>query len=265
MSRHDDEPGFLHQPRLAPGFLVCLPLFLCYEIGLLLGGESMVPNGAESLLTIVLAPLGPLRPWLRMLALAVLTLVALGRARDDEEFELGPSLLRTVLEGGLLALVLGPVLLWMLSFFSVPELDGALGVQGRSDAPQLAYALRLIGAAPWEELLFRVAIYGVVYLFARRIAEFLGGSRAVAWIVADVAAILVSSIAFAAFHLEWIQELLGRPGEAFHGGVFLWRLLAGLCLAGIFRVRGLGVSAWTHGVFNLGLALGAGPGVFLGA
>ena len=43
-----------------------------------------------------------------------------------------------------------------------------------------------------------------------------------------------------------------------------WRLLAGILLAGLFRWRGLGVCAWAHGLFNLGLVLGAGPGVFQG-
>ena len=69
---------------------------------------------------------------------------------------------------------------------------------------------------------------------------------------------------FAAFHLDVVTRLLGVGGEDFDRGLFLWRLLAGLSLAALFRWRGLAVAAWAHGLFNGALLLGAGPGVFLG-
>ena len=43
------------------------------------------------------------------------------------------------------------------------------------------------------------------------------------------------------------------------GPITRLRILLGL----LFRWRGVGVTAWTHGLFNLALLLGAGPDVFL--
>ena len=71
-----------------------------------------------------------------------------------------------------------------------------------------------------------------------------------------VGALLVSAALFSAFHLELVQQHLGARGEPYHAGLFVWRLSAGIVLAGLFRWKGLAVAAWAHALFNLGLALG---------
>ena len=76
-------------------------------------------------------------------------------------------------------------------------------------------------------------------------------------------AALGSAAFFAAFHLAPFVGWLGRGGESFDAAVFSYRFLAGLLLALVFRWRGPGVAAWTHGWFNLALLIGAGPDVFL--
>jgi hypothetical protein len=265
MSEEVLEPdgGLHHQPGLAPGLLACLPLFLLYELGVLAGGAGAARNGAESLLTLPLAPLGGWVAPARWGGLALLAILAWHRTRTREELELPRGLLRAPLEGFFLALGLGPILLWMLTFFDASGFTWDLPTGPTPDTPGLGRALRLVGAAPWEELLFRVALYGVLFLWTARTLGFFGVGRSAALLAGDLVALLGSSVGFAAFHLEALQELLGREGEPFDGAVFLWRLLAGLVLAGIFRWRGLGAAAWTHGLFNVALALGAGPGVFL--
>ena len=270
MSEEEEAPAWVEQPALAPGLLTAVPLLLLYELALFLGAESLARNGAEELLTAALRPLGSLATVLRfglILAAAVWAYLRWSRTEEEEgeEPRLGLLLARTMAEGVALAFVLGPLLLWMLEAASGHDLRGALQSPHREEAPVLLEALRLAGAAPFEELLFRVGVYGLVYLFARWIVEFLGGARTLAWLAADVLALVLSSIAFAGFHLEQVQAFLGRPGEPFEPDVFLWRLSAGLLLAGIFRWRGLGTASWAHAVFNLGLALGAGPGTFLAA
>ncbi|MFT5463465.1 MAG: membrane protease YdiL (CAAX protease family), partial [Planctomycetota bacterium] len=89
--------------------------------------------------------------------------------------------------------------------------------------------------------------------------------RGPAHLVADLCAILFSSVAFAAFHLEVFTRWLGVGGEVYDGPTFLWRLLAGVLFAGLYRWRGLGVVAWAHGLFNLAVLLGADPSVFRGS
>ena len=179
-----------------------------------------------------------------------------------EEGHLPHALLRLVAEGGAAALVLGPVLVGLLSFFDASGLTWDLPAGPVLAEPRMEHVARLVGAAAWEECFFRLMGFSLVFLVVLRLLEFLGVPRGGGRWVAELVALLGSSVFFAAFHLEPLQRWLGRGGESFDSAVFLWRLLAGLLLAALFRWRGLGVSAWAHGLFNLGLALGAGPGVF---
>lgn len=265
MIEEEEQPGLFGQPPLAPGFLAALPLFLSYELAFLAGPVDLGRNGAEKVLLLALAPVGEGRPLLLARGLLVLgtALMALrwtvlsGRERLARRFG------RIVLEGALGALVLGPLLLFLLGFFHLRSVQWGIAEGAHGTAPGLVGALRLLGGAPYEELLFRVLLYGGVFLVARRVAEFLGAASGLALLTGDLAALVLSSVAFAAFHLNAVQALLGRPGDPFLSGVFLWRLLAGLLLAGLFRWRGFGTAAWTHALFNLALALGAGPGVRL--
>ena len=258
-----DSSSLHHQPGLAPGFLACLPLFVLYEVGVFAGGSDAPRNSAERLLGLALEPLGQTAMWIRWVILALLGVLAWRRTLQTEELELPRGLLRAPIEGLVFAMVLGPLLLFLLTFFGATNVAWDLPM-GRSDqAPGLVRAVSLIGAAPWEELVFRVGAYGLVYLVVARISAFFGLARSMALLLGDLFALIASSLFFAAFHLHAFRQVLGESGEAFDQRVFLWRLLAGLILAGLFRWRGLGATAWTHGLFNLALALGAGPAVFL--
>src|SRR5262249_26232996 len=170
-------------------------------------------------------------------------------ALPREPGELARDGVRVMAWGIVAGLVLGPLLVL---------LQGLLGAERLSAGPEparaLATTLRLVGAAPWEELCFRVGVYGGLFLAARHILVFFGLELAPARAGAELCALLGSALAFALFHLDAVQRLLGHQGEAFQSGLFLWRVSAGLLLAGLFRWRGFGVAAWAHAVFNLGIA-----------
>lgn len=249
-TRRSELPGF------APGFLTAAPLFLAYELGLSLAPQAL-RSPAESLVTRGLWPLGPgvrvARLALLLVALGLALALAVRQARRSGR-PLSRDLGRGLAAGVLAGFLLGPLLAW---------LQGWLGA-GPLRAPQepargLALALRLAGAAAWEELLFRVALYGGLYLLVRRTTGFLGLASPLAQGVAELSALLASAALFALFHLDPLQRALGGSGEPFHSGLFLWRLSAGILLGGLFRWRGLGAAAWAHAVFNLGIALGLGP------
>lgn len=251
----DHEGG--HQRSLALGLVAIAPLLLAYEAALA-SQPGLHRNLAELALFRALAPLGDavslLRPALEA-TMVLLALVLCFRRR----VALVPSVGRILLEGALAAVALGPLLaLSMRLFEGHPP---GLGAAGPAATPELAVAGRLAGGAAYEELLFRVLAYGAVFMLARRVALFFGsGERAAAW-AADGAAVLLTSLAFAALHLERVALHLGPGGEAYDPYVFLWRLLAGILLALLFRWRGLGVAAWCHAFFNLALLLGAGAEV----
>ncbi len=238
-------------PSLSAGYLAALPLFLAYELGLLLGASELRAS-AERVIALGLAFLDPRLQVVRLALLggfACLAWLRLERRR-------GPAvgLVRLVGEGVLAGFLLAPVLVWLQGWLWAEELHAAV-----QPARSLATTLRLLGAAPWEELLFRVGLYAGLYLCVRRALAFLGLEPRVAGLAAEFAALLGSALGFAWFHLESAQHLLGARGEPFHAGLFLWRLSAGLLLAGLFRWRGFGVAAWAHALFNLGIALGLAP------
>ena len=120
-----------------------------------------------------------------------------------------------------------------------------------------------MGGAAFEELLFRVALYGALFVLARRLVSFFGAGELVARWSAEVLSVLGSALGFAAFHLSVVSSRIGPGGYDWDPALFTWRALAGVLLAVIFRWRGPGVAAWSHGLFNLAVLLGAGPEVFL--
>jgi hypothetical protein len=243
--------GRCDQPPLAPGLLAALPLFLAYELGLALSGPA-ARSPAEALLGSALVILGPHASGARLALLAGGAALAYAAARRRAD-PLGPVLVRQGLEGLAAGMALVPVLLLLSAWLGAPEL-ALVREPGRS-AGQL---LRLCGVAPWEELFFRLAVYGLAFLAVRRALSFLGLARGLAEHAADLLALLSSAFSFALFHLESLLRWLGHPGESFHAGVFLWRFSAGILLAALFRWRGFGVAALAHAVFNLGVALGLG-------
>jgi len=240
------------QPRLAPGFLAALPLFVAYELGLAWASPGTVRAPAEALLGRILLVFGENASWARLALLAALGALAHAAARR-EGIDLRRAVPRQWGEGCVAGVLLGPLLVLLLAWLGGASIDSL-----RTAPRSLPGLLRLIGAAPWEELLFRVAAYGFLFLIAARSGTFLGLARSLASLGGDLFALLGSALAFAAFHLDSVQRALGSRGEPFHPGVFLWRLSAGILLGALFRWRGLGVSAWAHAVFNVGIALFAG-------
>ena len=254
-----DEPS---GPRgVAVGWLAMVPLLAAYEVGVADTGPNGPRNFAELLLTRAPALLaGPESAW-RLGLLIALSVVALVRVRQAQ-LPLGRLLLRAVIEGAVFALLLGPLLLIALAAFGLSSADLGLAAHMPETPAEFDRALRAFGAGAWEELAFRVGVYSAVYVVVRWLAARLGGAEALAARLGDAAAAVLSSLCFAACHLDVVMRALGLVGEPYDGRIFLWRALAGLFFAGLFRLRGVGVAAWSHGLFNLALILGAGPGVF---
>jgi hypothetical protein len=238
-------------PSLGAGYLAALPLFAAYELA---QGAERVRAPAERLVAHVLSLAGGRLQGVRVALLVLLAVLAAlheARARDEAGRGLARRLGRAVGEGWLAGFLLGPLLLVLQGWLASEPL-----VAAPAPVRSLAACLGLMGVAPWEELLFRVAMYGGLYLATRRTGEFLGLQSHLARTLAELAALLGSALLFAWFHLDSAQRLLGSVGEPYHQGLFLWRLSAGILLGALFRWRGLGVSAWAHAVFNLGIALG---------
>jgi hypothetical protein len=240
--------------------LACLPLLLAYELAVANGGGAL-RNGSDLLLSLPLRPLADAAWIARAGLLAAAVCVAIGRVHRSEQ-PLLEGWVRIAAESLLAALVLGPLLLIALRL--VPQEARELGLSDlpAGELPQLSRVGLIAGGAVFEELVFRVGIFGLVYLAVRRAALFLGANRVADWI-ADACAVSISALCFASFHLSAYNAWLGAGGEEFHSSLYAWRTGAGVALALLWRWRGFAVAAWTHALFNVALLLGAGPGVLL--
>lgn len=100
-----------------------------------------------------------------------------------------------------------------------------------------------LGAGIYEELLFRVILVSGLAWAARRV---LGWSATASGIFAVVAGALI----FSAFHY------IGPYGDRLELGSFAFRAVAGLLFSGLYLQRGFGITAWTHALYDVFLAVG---------
>lgn len=93
-----------------------------------------------------------------------------------------------------------------------------------------------IGAGIYEELLFRLIAIALVHLIivdVMKLPDHIGA----------IAAISVSAIMFALYHFS--------ESNPFHFLKFLFYTLAGIYLAGVYILRGFGIVAGTHAVYDI--------------
>jgi hypothetical protein len=100
-----------------------------------------------------------------------------------------------------------------------------------------------LGAGIYEELLFRVILVsGLAWLGAK-----LFGSTSSA---AGAFAVVLGALIFAGFHY------IGPYGDHLDLGSFTFRTVAGLLFSGLYLLRGFGITAWTHALYDVFLAIG---------
>lgn len=250
-----ESASFDAERGLIAGVVGMAPLLIAYE--LLQHSGANTRCSSELFATAILQPLGDWEGPARSCLILILLLFSVFTCLR-EGVPLIPLMGRQVLRGALCSFLLGPILLLMMVL---------LGHTVSSEASQLApggsKVLLDVSSAAWEELVFRVGLYGVLFLGARRLALFSGLSERWAPLFGEVVGLLGSSAIFAAAHLELFSGWLGRGGEEFSAAGFTFRFGAGILLGLLFRWRGAGVSAWSHGLFNLCLAVGWTPAVLV--
>ncbi len=117
----------------------------------------------------------------------------------------------------------------------------ALSVGGAAALDLHTQVVVSLGAGIYEELLFRVVLVGVLLWAARRVGLGRGAAGALA--------VVVSALIFSAFHY------VGSLGDTFTIQSFAFRAIAGLAFSALYVLRGFGITAWTHALYDLGLAL----------
>jgi hypothetical protein len=252
----EEDDSFDTERGLIAGVVGMAPLLITYEVLQRSGASARCSS--ELYATAILQPLGDWEgPARAGLVLSLLLFSAFTCLREGAP--LVPLIGRQVLRGALYSFLLGPSLMLMMAL---------LGHTVTSEASQLAPSgsevLLAVSGAAWEELVFRVGLYGLLFLGARRFALFSGVTERWAPFFGEAVGLVGSSVLFAAAHLELFSGMFGRGGEEFSAAAFTFRFGAGILLGLLFRWRGAGVSAWSHGLFNLCLAVGWTPAVLVG-
>ena len=237
------------EPRYSLTF--ALPLLLTYEVlAFSLSGHEFagVRNGADVLLKTIFLALGGRDGLLVFGGLLVGggSWIVWRDTRAGRPIEPGVFVLM-VAESVLYALAFGFVtgtvtglLLPGLSVVGAPATLALPTFVGWSLPTQLMISL---GAGIYEELLFRVLLVSGLAGLMRNI--FRWGDTA-AWVFAVIAGALI----FSAFHY------IGPYGDNFGVASFTFRAVAGVLFSGLYVMRGFGVTAWTHALYDVFLAVG---------
>tara|TARA_B100001029_G_C14615820_1_gene211454 strand:- start:107 stop:487 length:381 start_codon:yes stop_codon:yes gene_type:complete len=102
----------------------------------------------------------------------------------------------------------------------------------------LQQVILAVGAGIYEEFLFRVllisglsSIIGFIFLWGEK------GS--------NIAALIIAAAIFSGFHF------MGEYGDYFTMELFLLRFFAGVILGILYYVRGFGITAYAHSIYDL--------------
>ncbi|HEU4629246.1 MAG TPA: CPBP family glutamic-type intramembrane protease [Gemmatimonadaceae bacterium] len=226
--------------------LFALPLLVVYELlaALLAPAAGGVRNGADVLLRSAFALVAG--RWAPVALGAVVVGAALGlvvrdlRGRGGLRAAVRPRIFLVMLaESAALALVFGAVVAAVTSALLHPTLVLA---QGAEPAPLATFSwpqrlMLSVGAGLYEELLFRVVLVSGLMLLAHHVA---GLSQRAAGAVAVVA----GAALFSAAHY------VGAYGDPFTLESFTFRFVAGLFFSALYVLRGFGITAWTHALYD---------------
>lgn len=230
-------------PRYSLPFV--LPLLLTYEaLARVVSGEAGIRNGADVLLKSLFLLLGGTHGLtiFAVLLLGTGMVLVIRDLRRSGPLK-GGYFLAMVLESVIYAVLFGLVTSLLTAFLL--RGPGMLALAQRRlpfDLPtQITVSL---GAGIYEELLFRVILVSLLAWI---------GTRLLGWApwAAGVGAAVVGALIFSAFHY------MGPLGDTLELGSFVFRTVAGLLLSGIYLLRGFGIAAWTHALYDVLLAVGS--------
>jgi hypothetical protein len=220
--------------------LFAFPLFVFYQLLVLmqpLSPQGIWRNGADVLLqrlfTAVAGTRGPL--------LFLITLNAVGVWLFLRDRKHNPEPLQArffaimLLESTVFALLLGITVGTLTTSLVRPPALAAVMPDGVGLTTKLMLA---IGAGLYEEILFRVLLVGALALFARKVLKWKPA-------VAAGFAVVLGALAFSAFHY------IGPAADRLELYSFVFRTFGGLFFSAMFVLRGFGITAWTHALYDI--------------
>ncbi len=229
--------AYVHLTRtLTYSVLISLPLLALYEVLILAANKGQIMQvrvGADVWVKQFLALFGVQGTVALTLVVALIgsALVVWERRKADSTIAIRPHYFGWMLAESLAyAIVLA---------FLVSATVGMLFARIATPMPPalLAELALSLGAGLYEELVFRVLLVGGLFWVLQYVLK----RREAAYLIAAV----VGALLFSAVHY------IGALGDDFTLASFTFRFLFGLALNGVFLLRGFGIAAWTHAIYDV--------------
>ncbi len=213
-------------------FLFTIPLFLIYEIGIFLTSSDdmfVLRNGADALMRQILATFGITGLyWVGVIFFIGFIITFILQRKYWEQTQIHSDyFLLMMMES-----VAWSVLIYFLMsnvYLLLMNPTGSMLVQ------QVTLA---VVAGIYEEFLFRVLLIAGISVILGFIFQWSDKSR-------NWAAMVIAAGIFSSFHF------IGEYGDFFSFNIFMIRFLAGIALGTLYFLRGFGITAWSHAVYDL--------------
>ena len=231
------------RPRYS--LLFALPLLLAYELlALALSGGAMagVRNGADVLLKSLFLTFGGRTGLIGFGALLLGTGAWLvwrdRRSGGPIRWRFfGWMTLESLAYASVLGMVTSTLTSLLLGRVGLPFATGQFGQLSLASQAMIS-----LGAGLYEELLFRVLVVGSLAWVGRRLLQ--------NTVMAGLVATVVGAVVFSGFHY------VGPYGDPLELRSFAFRAVAGLLFSVLYLLRGFGIAAWTHALYDLMLVGG---------
>jgi len=238
--------------RPLTSLLFLAPILLAYELGVLTLGQGALRNAADVWIRQLLGALGFGQYFLLPL-LVCGVLLAWHHVRHDPWRLPGRVIGIMWLE----SLVLGLALLALAQFMGRVLSPGEIASADLSDLRLFAGTnsrstwskfVGYLGAGLYEEVLFRLLLLSALIWGGKQAGLNRRGSV--------IAAVLLTSLAFAAVHYRFEWSLFGwtigpQHGDSFAWFSFLFRVAAGLFFGWLFVLRGFGIVVGAHALYDI--------------
>lgn len=241
--KRSSKSEYWQQSRLPwPSLVFLMPMLIAYEIGVLWVGGSQaaeIRSGADVWLRGGLEFIGLGVSWLP--PLLIVAGLLLWQWVERHPWQVSAETLAGMFAESVvfafLLLLLGQLQSRVFSMSLIPRADFVFAALTPGEVETLARALGYVGAGIYEEVLFRLALLpGLIALL-----------RQPGWLKkwATPLAVLLTSLLFSAAHHA------GPSGEPFDVFRFCFRTLAGGIFAGLFVLRGFGITAGSHALYDI--------------
>lgn len=221
--------------NLLYSFLVSLPLFLLYEILIIISqpsADAIVRISVDVWIKSLFTFLGVNAVSFSLLLVIIVGIFIIYRERERLKTIRLSYFPILILEATVYAIVVALISQTLVSW--VVNIAASDPISSLSMTQKIALSL---GAGLYEELFFRVILVTLfIVIFTKLLDKKWAGITA---------SVIIAALLFSAVHY------IGSMGDPFTMSSFLYRFLFGLILNGIYVWRGFGVAAWTHAIYDI--------------